>query len=87
MSIIYMQNTILKEGNQCIKLNDQIGLKRCCEKIYDFNTDYLFDKKYFYQKFFNNICIYGNSDMIILFIQYYYELNTLDRLFLRQLFF
>ena len=25
--------------------------------------------------------------MIILFIQYYYELNLLDRLFLRQLFF
>tara|TARA_Y100000590_G_scaffold413251_2_gene508920 strand:+ start:867 stop:1199 length:333 start_codon:yes stop_codon:yes gene_type:complete len=82
-----MEKLLFKEGNECIKFNDIDGLKICCKKIYNFDKDYCFDNKCFFQRFFNNICIYGTSDMIILFMQYYYELSLCDRLFLRQLFF
>ena len=82
-----MQRSLLKEGNMYIKNNNIEELKKCCKQIYYFNDDYQLDKTVFFQRFFNNICIFGEKEMIILFMRFYFELSLMERLFLRQVFF
>ena len=85
--MIYMEKSFLKEGNRYIKNNNIEELKKCCKQIYHFDNDYQLNKTFFFQRFFNNICIFGDKEMIILFMIFYFELSLMDRLFLRQNFF
>jgi len=76
---------IIKAGKHLIRLNDIITLEESCKNLPE--TDYQLSKTHIYQKLFLHACKYGTTEIIIWFIQLYYELfGDIQRIALRQLF-
>ena len=76
----------IKSGKDSINYN---SVKELNQLIYELNqpNDYEVNRSYIYRDLFLYACKNGSKDIVIWFIQLYYEMSDIEQIALRQLFF
>ena len=80
--------SIIIRGKDIIRVNDIKELNNLYQQLGNITEDdYQLSGAYIYQQLFTYACQYGSTDMIIWFIQMYYEVfSDIERIALRQMF-
>ena len=80
--------SIISRGNDIIRVNDIKELNNLYQQLGNITEDdYQLSGAYIYQQLFTYACQYGSTDMIIWFIQMYYEVfSDMEKIALRQMF-
>lgn len=80
--------SIIKRGKNIIRVNDVKGLHDLYRDISQItNNDYQLSVAYIYQQLYTYACQFGSEDMLIWFIEIYYEIfSDMEKIALRQMF-
>ena len=80
--------SIISRGKDIIRVNDIKELNNLYQQLGNITEDdYQLSGAYIYQQLFTYACQYGSTDMIIWFIQMYYEVfSDMEKIALRQMF-
>jgi len=80
------QKEFIKSGKDSIRYNSIKELNQMLEKINKPN-EYEINRAFLYKDLFLYACKHGTKDILIWFIELYYEFNVIEQIALRQIFF
>ena len=80
------QKEFIKSGKDSIRYNSIKELNHMLEEINKPN-EYEINRAFLYKDLFLYACKYGTKDILIWFIELYYEFNVIEQIALRQIFF
>lgn len=80
------QKEFIKSGKDSIRYNSIKELNQMLEEINKPN-EYEINRAFLYKDLFLYACKYGTKDILIWFIELYYEFNVIEQIALRQIFF
>lgn len=83
-----LENALIRQSRQCIKAHSLDDLKSLCKRADVLSRQGACSMITLYKLLLNNICIYGTQEMVVWFIEVFFEYFTEpDRMAMRQLFF